>query len=662
MADFFFFTDVESILSQEIGDNFGPISDTEYNLDSFQTVSENANAYAICDSLVLVQENNDGHLNIILKPLTYPDFNIGRIEYFIYKGIKKSSLINGNEVAIRTSNDLTENLWLRQEQTDKNSGSTPSNPLKKHLGVDYISSGIDVFKITDEQSIESVFFKEGDIQLAKVKGGDSIGQFVGGSTKCGVQIIVERVGFYPPMELARKGKHKLNITEPIGTTQYQQFLHYHLKEEILNYIDPVSFLGMFSQSKNKLIIKSLLGSTIELPNLIQKFQNKNRIYLDIRNEYDKSFNYYQLYGPLIGFSTDPSLDATSITQYNFYTQNATSTGNYGLWPIFIIEGEPILEFTENQKHGKLFLNIKDPNNILKYIYFIEARLNGNLRSNKFDYEINFSEHIFEISSWVYGNGNKIFGCSYLLIKIAYDRTNDYPGLFVPGQSTLDHLFSFNDLKITCDLGPFDLGIKVFQNGSVIEKIEYPEVFGNVYGAQIGLAKDVNSFIFYSSPNYDIGFLRDKSIKSNITFVSGVYKDKVDFFYFLSQLSDNIDFEMDEFDVDDQTISTLRLQSSGSSPISNFLDPALLDCIQISHSEYDDIISLINSNDFIKEFGIYLGTNEEETYYQNITDYCFKQTYLTIEGLSFVPNSNNTQIQKKVINTDIIINSIVSNIL
>jgi hypothetical protein len=659
MADFFFFTDVESILSQEIGDNFGPISNTEYNLDSFQTVTENANAYAICDSLVLVQESNDGHLNIILKPLTYPDFNIGRIEYFIFKGIKKSSLINGNEVAIRTSNDLTENLWLRQEQTDKNSGSTPSNPLKKHLGVDYISSGIDVFKITEEQSIESVFFKEGDIQLAKVKGGDSIGQFVGGSTKCGVQIIVERVGFYPSMELARKGKHKLNISEPLGTTQYQQFLHYHLKEEILNYIDPVSFLGMFSQSKNKLIIKSLLGSTIELPNLIQKFHNKNRIYLDIRNEYDKSFNYYQLYGPSIGFSSDSSLDATSITQYNFYTQNASSTGNYGLWPIFIIEGEPILVLSENELHGKLFLKIPDVNNVLSGIYIQNGWLNGLSRENKFEFNVT-AETIIELTSWKYNDGGtNFFGSAYLVVKTIYDKTKNYEGFFNSNNDVISHIFDINNLKVDFSQNVDDVAVKVFHSGTIIEKNFGAENFGDTYTACVGIAKDFATHVLFTSASSDIGFLKNPADKPNFEFISGLYKRKISFLNNLEHLTKNFECETFEHTQETSTLIGLTFLKTSHDSLDNNFEPTLFDCIQLTHAEFNQLVTLSNSN-FISDFSVYISTKRDDTTFIEFERYQFKTTQITLEGLSFAPGSS-TDLEKKIVDTNIFINSYITKI-
>lgn len=663
MADFFFFTDVESLTTnQASGDQFGPVSGTQYNLDSWHTVIVDAKAYAMCDSLVLIQENSDGNLNVILKPLVFPDFNIGRIEYIIYKGLKLSSLINGNEVAKRTNNDLCENLWLRQEKTDANSGSTPSNPLKKYLGVDYTADAADEFLVADDKSIESVFFKEGDVQLATIKGGDLIGQFVGGATKCGIQIIVERVGFYPSMELARKGKHVLNITEPLGNTQYQQFLHYHKKEEILNYIDPVSFFGMFKQSSNKFIIKSSAGATIEIPTLIQKFQNKNRIYLDIRNEYDKSFNYYHLYGSSIGYSSDSSVDASTITSYDFYTQNASSTGNYGTWPIFIIEGQPVQTLSENQLHGKMFLKIADDNDVLKSVYFMNGSLNGISRENKFEYEFDSTNYIAELSSWIYNDGNDKFGSSYILLKLSYNRSKEFSGLFTPGISVLDHLFPIDRLIINLDRGPIDIAVKVYQNGSVIEQIEYPELYGDIYGAFIGIAKDSNTYVLFASPNNDIGFIKDQNIKPNSSFISGLFKEKVDFFHLLTELSENIDFEMNDFELDSVTYSSLRFLKSAGDPMNNTIESSLFDAIQITHTEYNQLVTLMNSSGFITDFGVYLSTKADSSFYQNIPDFCFRQTQLTLEGLEFVPESNNSQIQKKIVNTNLIINTIISNTL
>jgi hypothetical protein len=659
MSDFFFFTDMESFTGQDANDRYGPLSDTQYRVDTRFNVTAASKAYAVCDGLVLVQWDTNSGMNIILKPTVQPDFNAGKVAYFIYKGIDPTSLINGANIALRTKNDLTEKVWHNQEVTDLNAEITPSNtPSIDAIGLSYSATGVDDLLVPDTDTIDAVFMKQDDRQLPLINAGQHIGSFIGGGTKCGFEIILERVGEDPTMKAARTKDHIIEITDPLGTTDYQKFLHFHKKEAVLNYIDPAAFFGLFSNSQTKFTIKSTASTTYTIPQLIIKFQNKNRIYLDIRSEYDYSFNYYYTYGSQLGLSFDPADTPLTAPVFDFYTQNASSVTTYGSWPVFIIENQAVVEVTNDETHGKLFLKIPDENSVLKSIYFVEGRKNGKARENKF--EDPSADTLTELSSWVYDDsGVDKFGASYLFLKLVFNRATDYEGLFYPGRSSLNHLFPISRLKMNLNMEENDVAIKSYTNGSVISRIEDPEYFGDLYGSYVGIAKDAHSYSFFAFPNYDIGFQRNDSIQPQFSFVTSLHRNAYDFMTLLYRLSGNISFEINEIESGEDLYKAVRILDNSEDVLNSKIDPALLDIVQFTHEEYEGLITLINSSNFVSGLDVYLAINSAETIIQQIANHQRQQLRLTLEGLEFVPGSNDTLLQTKRVDTDIYLNTLIT---
>lgn len=657
MATFHFFTDMESFLDQSPGDQFGPISDSQFRVDSKFNLLSSAKAYAICDSQLLVQNSSSGDLNIILRPLIQPTLNIGRISYIIYRGVSISSLTNGSEVADRTFNDVNEKAWSNQEQTDADNQTGPNNPSVDVLGLSYQSSGVGNFLVDDSDSIDSVFFKLDDVQLMSVKAGDHIGDFSGGAVKGGIEIILERLGEIPLMEAVRLNEHIVTISSTIGTTNAEKFAHYHEKEQILNNIDPAAFYGMFQYGEDQLQISSNASMTYSVLDLVQKFQNKNRVYLDIRSEYDHSFNYHYNYGDEIGISLNVSSPPSVLPTENYYTANLSGSTGYGTWPIFIIENQIAVDVTNDNGHGKLLLEIPNINGVLRGIYLAEARSNGK-KTSAFSFPQ--SSITMELSSWVYENtGQFVFASAYILMKTVYDRKTDYQGLFSPGTDAVNHLFPINKLSLTFDTNTEDVAMKVFQDGSIVQHIEYPEHFGDTYAAYVGIAKDSHSYTFFSHPNENIGFLKNSKVQPSFTFITGHYKNQLDFLWLLQELSGQVSFQVREVEYDGFTSRAIQVLNSAFSTTEMKITPNYLNTIQLTHEEYDDLITLITSSTLISDYDIYLSVKSETSVHKDIPGYQLRHAEIVLEGLEYVPGSGNSELQKLIIDTGILIQTMIA---
>src|SRR5690554_4293343 len=94
------------VLANLVTDAFGPVEDAnntnrkqnEYRVTSFIRTATTSKVFAICDGHLLIQPNSDdsSKINLILRPsASYAPF---KIKYFIYRGVNKSDLIDGNNL------------------------------------------------------------------------------------------------------------------------------------------------------------------------------------------------------------------------------------------------------------------------------------------------------------------------------------------------------------------------------------------------------------------------------------------------------------------------------------------------------------------------------------------------------------------------------------
>lgn len=354
MARFHFFTDISLFQNsgiQPASKAFGPIvsGDSDYvsgkdsfRLTSLHTSSSDLTAFAVCNGVVFVQEQSGGLLNIILKPTDNPPFNFPKVKFYIYRGVKKSSLINGGIVASST-NDLTTDLW------DSNAAKVAITGVAEDVPTEALDLGINSAG-TSSDILESAFHDSTtDYQLPLVKSGWSIGTF--DSTEYGFEIVLDSIGFEPTMAHARVSTTIVSVDTLVSSpTQSQEFEHWHDKEQIRFYIDPAAFFGNFYYDKLK--VKSGGSTSTKKKNEIYdlilsgKFNNHDITWLDIRQNNNFSFNYFKNYGPNIQAAYDAS---SSLVNRDYY----------GLgWPLMKISTSDFAS-GNNGKYNTIRLSLPD---------------------------------------------------------------------------------------------------------------------------------------------------------------------------------------------------------------------------------------------------------------------------------------------------------------
>lgn len=651
MSDFFFFTDIDLLSAQTSGNEFGPVAantSTQYQVTSLHSSTSVPKAYAVCDGILLVQDAGTNLVNLILKPIKQPPFAFPKVKFFIYRGVQKSSIINGLEIAPSTTNDLTASLWASQAAKN-NSAGTNDNPPKEAVGIDITSNG----------SIDDVFYRDNiSFQLPIVKAGWSIGNF--DPAGFGFEIMVEAIGFDPELTLVRTSNNIINVTAlPGSPTQAQEFEYWHDKEAILNYIDPSAFFGSFYNFKLK--VKSSDGSTSNkskneiYDDVLVKHINKNVVYLDIRNEYNHSINYFKNYGTYTNTDINIAYDNTSTAVVkNYYTDT---------WPVLRIQNVDFPSNTTNKNIIRISLPDGSGENPLPTLfissgYLLDTYPREPKEKNKL-IDLTVTSGFTNEIKLVVPNRDGMPGTSAIstYIKLKYNKRFDpnaasppvSSGTVIRASHYMDNLFQPLAMKIP------------FAGNDKIKSIVYSDEFlvdsisinNNQLAMNLGMANDIHNVSLFAYPFITKRTVGNSDLKNIPLSFSGIKDNNSDDFidYFASK-NNSIAKEL-EFVVGGNNIEYLDLEIDSTLPVPNLENLDLenfyqlnIDKIDTPVSEWQNIQNLIQSN-FITKYPVFIGlVNATITIDDNGYDVLSQD--IALRGFEIISNN----IQFKEVNTNI----------
>lgn len=512
MADIFFFTDTDLLSVQSVDEKFGPVNGFEtskYRLSSLHKSSSASNVYAICSGTIFVQQNESSIdlVNLVLKPTVQPNTSMPHIAYFIYKGIKKNSIIatGGTEIVASGASDLATSIWDSQDNRnaslDKAQGNPPGtttdNPPVELLGINYTEVAAVPYKLMDNEHIDRIFFSTDlDYQLPTVQGGWSIGKF--DPSGFSLEIVFESINSRTKAEEVRTDS-LLEVPELSGgETHAQIFTHWNQKERILSYCDPAAFFGgfyadrLFAKKSTDPGFSDFSGDDI-YSEILAKFENKNRVYIDIRNELNYSFNYYDNYGNELEMAFD---DTSPLATINYRRGN---------WPILIVDTDfPSGNTTESNlfrivfpkgdnDFPRLFIN-KGANeySFPKNVSFDEQFLNL-IHSDVSTYNLNELE--FYTPNFVDSDTTPVANylrLSYLKSLPAYGYRESY-GTVPQAKIGMDNLFQPIHMVIDWKMDISTTQVQVFNDIYYVDMRVFNK---HSYWAKQGISRDSNGDVVY----------------------------------------------------------------------------------------------------------------------------------------------------------------------
>lgn len=668
-----FFTEPSKLDTQSSGQEFGAIDENQYRLGNMfsSSATEDPKAFAVTDGLILVQKiNGTDKYNIVLKPTQQPDLNFPKIDYIIYKGIKKDSIIDGTKVADESNNDLTKSihesaqLWYQNEGIPM-PGTEPAADTS--LGLIYDASASDQdYQLQDTDSLNEAFYSNNPVTLPFVFSGNHIGDF-DKTGAFGIVIIFEKIGFQPTFQLARELESILEF-DPLdpSATNADIFRRKHEKEDVLCFIDAAAFFGSFFN----LGINIHEGNDFELKegndlynDVISKFLNKNKLYVDIRNEYDDSFNYYENYNNTIQWSLD---DTDTLVNVNYYRNDG--------WPVLIINDDPTdSEFDPNNTEKIIKFSFPRGDNESPLFYYKKA-YKGDLGIEELpDGEEAFYsppvindevalEDLIAISV-----GDRV-SANYFQIKyirriiLENDENNDFPrqGHTLFKRSYLDNLFPIFNMPVPFT-GTSYTNLKLYYDTSFIDKVlvsddTLNETLANYalrdFASTLGIASDLNNITFISFP-----FKYHTNADDNDDFIpiSGLESDNANpFLIELNNIISQVNLIRSSFlinGVEQDYLNFINNQIVNGEQNTNQYSFDDVIILSITRNEYDELEQLKQQN-FNGPYKVYLGIKNISVLTDDNGNRYSSFTYV-LRGL----NENNGNIQPiEVVST---INSITS---
>ena len=310
----------------KFGEETGRFSDGGENsflVTSLFCLSEDAKAFACQKGQIIVVPNDESNalVNVILKPIDNLDIRFRNVAYYVYRGIRKDSILQSDTEMLEPSGTATDLIDRLYSEAD----------FEGAYSADMVGYSND---LTDEVTIDSLFY-DMDIKKMFVLEGEWFGTF-NSNTSIGFEIVVDTEICPITVGYAKQGRYAV---VPSGITDFERRMS---REQILAFIDPVAFWGM--HSKEGLYVGSQLLKRMDLNTAILScYGNNNRVYIDIRSEYGYSYNVYGIYADSLGNSIQVGTDKNNLTARMYETN-----------------GWPILWESELGNAEKLYIRLKMP--------------------------------------------------------------------------------------------------------------------------------------------------------------------------------------------------------------------------------------------------------------------------------------------------------------
>lgn len=374
---------------------FGPFPDPNDPTDLFYTYDKKvfnvttvfgltapAKVFACQDSMMIVQQYvdittglvNADLVNIILKPIKGLDISFTPVKYYVYRGVLKSSFISGTAITPDDPNTKTEfitKFWKgwRNQKTVLGQPTLP-DPTPQSFGFDLSLANTTLIEeiFNSDQSANTAI---NDLQAIKVDEGEWIGNF--GINNIGFEIVIDVENFKVDLEYIRKSNFIIDVTTLANVTPITNESKFNLKsqrEVVLNFVDPAAFFGMHYEAGI-----SLAGTSAPKKNdllysdIVNKFFNKDCLYINLESEKGFSYNFYDNYGDSSHINVKLTKSTASVAVVREF--------DYGVDRFPLIIFRTAAEFQNPDfNRTKLELRLRVDDNLAPLLFFQNSKLIG----------------------------------------------------------------------------------------------------------------------------------------------------------------------------------------------------------------------------------------------------------------------------------------------
>lgn len=550
MSDLFFFTDLDlldsldssaSANAQTAADAFGPQSDSTFRLNSKHKSNSSVHpkAYAVVKGYVLIHPIPDdaAHVNLILIPYDQPGGKEGlglpRIKYLVYRNVRKSSLIvsGSNPEKFVAAGDIDMVDKIRGSYKFSSSAEVPVNLFTTWgiLQAQVLLEGLSIFS------------------LPTMEAGMSIGKF--DATGFSFEIVLDDLGFSGDQDFFSRDFDSQSLwTIPAGSgTAADRFSTRAKKEYVLHFLDPCAFYansyfsGPVTAKKSDAAVIKVKGAkraqrndpANDISQILAKFNNQDKAYVDLRNENDHSFNYYS-------FVDDPNKNFYSIypdTVDLEFINNADTLPapltNYGSsnWPLLIVKNS---DFKSGNTEEKNVLSIKLPkgNNENAVLFVSIGIKNEGALADPLELESGHTFHDLKLQSGATSYdafelvvpNNKPKGTTAIIptySRLKYIRRIATVDLFEDPADTevqyLDNIFTPLLLKdkLSGISGPSALTTSVYENEQYVDLTNGDQISETEFVGNVGIAVSDNNVTLFCYALFEKGRSSSRKSKKHV---------------------------------------------------------------------------------------------------------------------------------------------------
>ena len=284
-------------------------------------------AYAVMKGQIFVQQADNDRVNLILRPFEQSGMGFTPVKYFVYRGLRLGDFLAGpanpanRQVRARAgASDFIESCYQINDDINAALGTADVITPK--------AFGWDPDNQTDPNAyLDDYFFApDPSHQLAVAEKGMWLGEFVGnGALDSGFEVVLLDTRAVLDLNYARATDHVINVPAVLPALEQKA-----RKEAVLGWIDPAALYGMHYFA-GAIQAGPTVRRRVDLYNdIMAPFWNKNRVYLDVRNETGYSLNYYGNYiGPVAAPDQLHSIKLRDPSQATAVSQ----TYGTGGWPL-----------------------------------------------------------------------------------------------------------------------------------------------------------------------------------------------------------------------------------------------------------------------------------------------------------------------------------------
>lgn len=282
----YFYTDPMLLDTQSLDEAFGPVPSsptTRYRTTNIHSATAPAPAYAVCSGFIAVHSGQAAdELCLLLKPVDPCFYDAKRIRLFIYKGIRKDSLVHGDgtHVADEGTNPLVDTIWSvhRSLELDRADYGLPPQERPEALGA--LGLGL----LEDDDNPERFFYqRHPTFQPMLVRKGTELGRFKPGSFS--VQIVLDTDGPLPNLGDLLPIDTVLAAADPSQPgSPLEQLQDRYQRKQVLAYLDACTFFARYHELGVEVaadgVSATLTGDELATT-MLAKYASKSRWYLQL---------------------------------------------------------------------------------------------------------------------------------------------------------------------------------------------------------------------------------------------------------------------------------------------------------------------------------------------------------------------------------------------